>query len=158
MICQESMHKLNNTNVCMFNLSVIIFISIVSIQYHIPLLWSKSWYISDSDSETGLSPPPVKYFTDRSNAVLLLWIFYVFSVLCLLCLCDRLFICALWSPAGKGLTFWFSFVVSNCEFVTFLFGILGQVWYLIVSIPDLCILINFYKISLFLIEIHVSMI
>ena len=27
------------------------------------------------------------------------------SVLCLLCLCTRLFICALWSPAGKGLTF-----------------------------------------------------
>ena len=26
------------------------------------------------------------------------------SFLCLLCLCARLFICALWSPAGKGLT------------------------------------------------------
>ena len=25
-------------------------------------------------------------------------------VLCLLCLCARLFICALWSPARKGLT------------------------------------------------------
>ena len=34
------------------------------------------------------------------------------SVLCLLCLCARLFICALWSPAGKGLTYWLSFVVS----------------------------------------------
>ena len=44
--------------------------------------------------KTSLSPP-VKYFTDRSKAVLLLWIFYVFSVLCLLCLCMRLFICAL---------------------------------------------------------------
>ena len=62
---------------------------------------------------------PVKYFTDRSKAVLLLWIFYVFSVLCLLCLCARLFICTLWSPAGKGLTSWLSFVVSYCEFVTF---------------------------------------
>ena len=39
--------------------------------------------------------------------------------MCLLCLCERLFICALWSPAGKGLTSWLSFVVSNCEFVTF---------------------------------------
>ena len=29
------------------------------------------------------------------------------------------FICALWSPAGKGLTSWLWFVVSNCEFVTF---------------------------------------
>ena len=34
-------------------------------------------------------------------------------VLCWLCLCARLFICALWSPAGKGLTSWLSFVVSN---------------------------------------------
>ena len=42
-----------------------------------------------------------------------------FSVLCLLCLCARLFICALWSTAGKGLTSLLSFVVSNCEFVTF---------------------------------------
>ena len=42
-----------------------------------------------------------------------------FSVLCLLCLCARLFICALWSPAGKGLTSLLSFVVSSCEFVTF---------------------------------------
>ena len=42
-----------------------------------------------------------------------------FSVLCLECLCARLFNCALWSPAGKGLTFWLSFVVYNCEFVTF---------------------------------------
>ena len=39
--------------------------------------------------------------------------------LCLLCLCARLLICALWSPAGKGLTSWLLFVVSNCEFVTF---------------------------------------
>ena len=27
--------------------------------------------------------------------------------------CTRLFICALWSPAGKGLTSWLSFVVSS---------------------------------------------
>ena len=37
---------------------------------------------------------------------------YFCSVLCLLCLCARLFICALWSPAGKGLTSWLSSVVS----------------------------------------------
>ena len=40
--------------------------------------------------------------------------------------------CALWSPAGKGLTFWLSFAVSYCEFVTF-----PLVSYLILSIPDL---------------------
>ena len=59
--------------------------------------------------------PPVKYFTDRSKAVLLL----CFSVFRLLCLCARLFMCALWSPAVKGLTSWLSFVVSGCEIVTF---------------------------------------
>ena len=42
-----------------------------------------------------------------------------FSVLYLLGFCTRLFICALWSPAGKWLTSWLSFVVSICEFVTF---------------------------------------
>ena len=31
-----------------------------------------------------------------------------------------------------------------CDFVTFAFGILGKVWYLIVSIPDLCCLFYFY--------------
>ena len=30
--------------------------------------------------------------------------------------CARLFICALWSPAGKGLTSWLSFVVSSVSF------------------------------------------
>ena len=62
----------------------------------------------------------------------------IFSVLCFLCLCARLLICALWSPAVKGLTSWLSFVVSICEFVTF-----PLVWSLIVWIPDLCILTYF---------------
>ena len=48
--------------------------------------------------------------------------------------------CCLVVTAGKGLTSWLSFVMSNCGFVTFPFviGILGQVWYLIVLIPVLC--------------------
>ena len=45
----------------------------------------------------------------------------MFFLLCLLCLCERLFICALWSLAGKGVTIWLSFVVSNSGFVTFPF-------------------------------------
>ena len=82
-------------------------------------------------------------FTDRSKALLLKWIicvtFSISSALRLLIMfCARLFIIALWSPAGKGLTSWFSFVMFNCVFVTFRCGILGQVWYLIVLIPDLC--------------------
>ena len=68
------------------------------------------------------------------------------DLLCFFCLVfamplSHLIICALWSPAGKGLTSWLSFVVSNCEFVTFpLVSWVRQVWYLIVSIPDLCTL------------------
>ena len=37
----------------------------------------------------------------------------------LLCFRARLFIDALWSLAGKGPTFWLSFVMSNSEVVTF---------------------------------------
>ena len=33
-------------------------------------------------------------------------------------LCASVYMC-LWSPAGKGLTSWLSFVVSNWEFVIF---------------------------------------
>ena len=51
---------------------------------------------------------------------------------------SRLFIAALWSPAGKGMASLLLFVMFNCVFVTLSCGILGQVWYLIVSIPDLC--------------------
>ena len=62
--------------------------------------------------------------------------------LCYFCLVfvmlSRLFIAALWSPAGKELTAWLLFVMFNCIFVTFPCGIPGQVSYIIVSIPDLC--------------------
>ena len=57
---------------------------------------------------------------------------------------SRLFIAVLWSPAGKGLTSWLLFVMFNCVFDTSPCGILGQVWYLIVSIPDLC-RISYYE-------------
>ena len=50
---------------------------------------------------------------------------------------SRLLIAALWSPVGEGLTFWLLFVILNCVFVNFSCGILVQVWYLILSIPDL---------------------
>ena len=39
--------------------------------------------------------------------------------LVLLCFHARLFADALWSPAGKGLTSWLSFVMYNCDVVTF---------------------------------------
>ena len=47
-----------------------------------------------------------------------------------------LFIAALWSPAGKC----WPLGSHVCVFVTFPCDVLGQVWYLIVSILDLCLL------------------
>ena len=44
-----------------------------------------------------------------------LWYF----CLVLLCFHAHLFVDALWSPAGKGLTSWLSFAMSNCDVVTF---------------------------------------
>ena len=44
----------------------------------------------------------------------------LFLLCVLLCFRERLFIVVLLSPAWKGLTSWLSFVMSNCEFVTFL--------------------------------------
>ena len=71
--------------------------------------------------------------------------------LCYLCLVffmlSHLFIAALWSTAGKGLTSWLLFGMFNCVFVTFQRGFLCQVWYLIVLIPDLCRLSYFYNLG-----------
>ena len=55
--------------------------------------------------------------------------------------CARLFICALWSPVGKGLTSWLLFVVS-------IVSLSLSHWYpgsgvVLVSIPDLCTLTYF---------------
>ena len=70
--------------------------------------------------------------------------------LCYLCLVLvmllRLFIAALWSPAGKRLTSWLLSVMSNYDFFfTFPCGILGQLWYLVVLIPALCRLSYFHR-------------
>ena len=42
-----------------------------------------------------------------------------FFCLVLLCFHARLFVGVLWSPAGKGLTSVLSFVMSNCDDITF---------------------------------------
>ena len=69
--------------------------------------------------KTGLSPP-VKYFYLPFQGGASFVNHYVISVLYLICFRARLFIDALWLLAGKGLTSWLSFVMSNCEVVTFL--------------------------------------
>ena len=69
-------------------------------------------------------------FNERSKAVLLLWIICVIYLLCLSCFtsvhrCLVVYLLAL-------------DVMFNCVFVTVPRGILGQMWYWIVSIPDHC--------------------
>ena len=59
----------------------------------------------------------------------------------------RLFVAALWSLAGKRLTSWLLFVMFNCVFVTFPYGIPGQARHLIVSIPDLSRLSYFKPVT-----------
>ena len=84
----------------------------------------------------------VKHFTDASKVVLLLWIFFAFSVLFLLRLCSVCLMCLVvtcWERADVlflvcGVLLWVSY---------FPIGILGQVWYLILLIPDLCTLTYF---------------
>ena len=65
----------------------------------------------------------------------LLWVF--FCLVFAMPLCASVYLCFV---AGKGLTSWLSFVVSN-----FPIGILGQVCYLIISITDICTLTYFVK-------------
>ena len=82
---------------------------------------------------------------ERSGSVgRVLYTYYTFvDHLCYLChvfaMLSHLFIAALWPPAGKGLTSWLLFVMFTISFC-----ILGQVWCLIVSIPDPCCLSYFY--------------
>ena len=38
---------------------------------------------------------------------------FLFCLVFAMSLCAYVYICALWSPAGKGLTSWLSFVVST---------------------------------------------
>ena len=54
-----------------------------------------------------------------------------YSCLILLYFCARLFVDALWSPAGKELTSWLLFVMSNCDYP-------GSGVVLILLIPDIC--------------------
>ena len=44
-------------------------------------------------------------------------------------------------------------VMFSCVFITFPYGVLGQVWYLIVWIPDLCLLPYFVYTFLYLSDI-----
>ena len=86
--------------------------------------------------------PSNNVHTDRFKAVLHLWILFcylcfMFGFVLLSCLA------ALWSPALLALLALLC-VMFTSVFVTFPYGVLCQVWYLIALIPDLCILPYIY--------------
>ena len=74
-------------------------------------------------------------FADCSKAVLLLWIICGICLVFVMLL--RLFIAAFGHLMGTGWPLGSCLWCLLC-FVTFPCGMLGQVWYLIVSFPDLC--------------------
>ena len=86
---------------------------------------------------------PSSISADRSKAVHLLWIFFVVYFYCVSVIMSCLVLAALWSPAGEGLLFALLYVMFSCVFVTSPYGVLGQVWYLIVLIHALCLLSYF---------------
>ena len=86
-----------------------------------------------------LSPPVIFYLPFQGGASFVdhfcyLCFMFVFIILSCLLLAD------LRSPAGKGLTSWFYVCDVSLCCVTFPYGVSGKVWYLMVSIPDLCLL------------------
>ena len=83
-------------------------------------------------------------FTDRSNAVLLLWIdlLYMFHVCCYYVVLSIPYLLGKSWPLGSLVC-----DVFLC-FVTFLYGVSGRMWYLVVSIPDICPLYFVVKASI----------
>ena len=99
---------------------------------------------------------------NRIQRALLLWILfltYVSRLSLLYCLVGYLKPCdTCWERVDSLALLC---VMILCVFVTFLYGVLSQVWYLIVSIPDLCRLLYFHlktylALSLEYLEIHFS--
>ena len=90
-------------------------------------------------------------FTDRSKAVLLLWIRFVINVL-------RKTLCLYYTvvsvPCSLVITRWERVdllallrVMFLCVFVIYPYGVSGKMRYLIISIPDLCL--RFYLLLIF---------
>ena len=69
------------------------------------ITWNEIYCCMRYVGQFGLSLKTRFYFFCGSFMFLFCLVFAMF--------CARLFICALWSPAGKGLTSWLSFVVSS---------------------------------------------
>ena len=85
------------------------------------------------------------YFTDHSQAELLLWIIVLLFMIHVCLYYTVLSVpCSLVSTClERADLLSFLCVMFSCVYVTFPYGVSGQVWYLIVAIPDLCLLLYF---------------
>ena len=99
--------------------------------------------LANSTDPDGMQCYRIIFFTDHSKAVLLLWILLLFMFH--VCHAGMSVHCSLvvtyWERADILVLL---YVMFSCVFVTFPCGVLGQVWYLIVLIPDLCLLPSFH--------------
>ena len=113
------------------------YVPVLSTFFSVMFGWIILAWTSTSQRISVLSTP-IKYFTDRSKAVLLLWIFF-YCLVFAMPLYTSVYMCLVvtcWERADLlalvcGVLLWVCY---------YPIGILGQVWYLIVSIPDLCTL------------------
>ena len=78
------------------------------------LVFQSSWWGRESWLLCLICLPGVSWWLSGSS----LRCYRLSAVVFVMSLCASV-LCALWSPAGKGLTSWPLFVVSNREFVTF---------------------------------------
>ena len=84
---------------------------------------------------------PFQGGASNADPICYLCFMYVFVML------PCLFLAALWLLLG-----WYGLlcVVFSCVLVAFPCGVLGLVWCLVVSIPDLCLLLYFEKLDIFI--------
>ena len=93
--------------------------------------------------------PSIHFRADLSKAILLLRILFVICVF--VCLSYFLSVLSAWrltaSKRADLLAVLYVMFLFSCVLLLSPYDVLGQVWYLIVPIPDLCLLSNF-KVTL----------
>ena len=104
-----------------------------------------------STSELRVWLVPLNMFKSSSNFLMTVprWCFFCGSFL-LFMFYVSLCYATLSVPCSLIITYWEKFdllallcVTFSCVFVTFSYGVLGQVWYLIILIPDICLHLYF---------------
>ena len=95
--------------------------------------------------ETSLSPPVILLLSVPRRCFFCGSFVFVLSLPSVMCVYSSLVVTC-WEIADFLVLFCVAF---SCTFLTFPYGVLGKVWYLIVSIPDLCSL-SYLKIGFIL--------